>query len=252
MADDPSQEQGSAVEEPVRQLFRQGRFADAVPVIQEHLEAEPTDAYAYELMADALKYAGDKGGCAAALTRASEVWAGLGRTIESIAAQKKAVKLGVDPDFSKIRGADAPVRVETPLLDDLADDEFASLVQKLDSRTFTPGDVIVKEGESGDTMFVVVRGRVEVVLGSGATEKELAQLGAGEFFGESALLSGRPRTATVRAAVATECLALSRADFEEVATSHPRVREVVEDFNRRRAEATVATLMGRKPDEDAS
>lgn len=240
----------STIEESVRLLFRQGGYAEAVPVIRTHIAGEPSDIGAYELLADALRYSGDKPGAAAALATASDLYAKAGMPIQSIAAQKRVLKLGVEPDYSSIRTlmqqAPAAPRVPTPLFDDFSDDEFHAFVTRLAVKSFDAGEIVVAEGSPGDSMFVLASGALEVVTGQGAREVKLADLVPGDFFGEAALLSGRPRTATCRATAATECLVLSREDYDDMVTMHPRVKEVMEDFNRRRAESTVDALIRKK------
>lgn len=61
------------------------------------------------------------------------------------------------------------------------------------------GEVIVRQGELGDCMYVVQSGEVEVVTGSVGHERRLALLGAGDFFGEMAVFEKEVRSATVRA-----------------------------------------------------
>jgi len=61
------------------------------------------------------------------------------------------------------------------------------------------GTVIFRQGDSGDEMFVISAGRVRLTLGGHGHEKEIAVLGAGDFFGELSLLSGMARTATAEA-----------------------------------------------------
>lgn len=88
-------------------------------------------------------------------------------------------------------------------------------------REFKAGDVIVREGELGVAFYVVARGHVDVVkdLGSG-TEQVVAHLGAGQFFGEMALFDNQVRSHSVRAAEDTECLVLTKWDFNaELSTS---------------------------------
>lgn len=249
MSEAEPEELKSEIDEQVRLSFRQGQYAEAVPVIQEHLAANPADTPAYELMATALKFSGDKEGAAGALMTACESYAAAGQTLQSIAAQKKAMKLGVEPDYSAIRGA-APVveRVPTPLLDELDDEEFTELATELQPHEFGEGELVVEEGAAGDSMFVITSGRVSVSTKKGEDSVELAQLGPGDFFGEAALLSGRPRTATIRAISATDCLELTRSALDRVIARHARVREVMDAFNRRRAAATIETLLGRKVD----
>ncbi len=81
-------------------------------------------------------------------------------------------------------------------------------------RRFTPGDVVVKEGDDAVAFYVVCEGQLDVVKGLGQkAERVVATLNPGDFFGEMALLDGFPRAASVRAATDCECLGLTRWDF---------------------------------------
>ena len=253
--DKPAEPQKSDIEDMVRLMFRQGKYADSVAVIRGHLVNHTDDVAAYELMADALRYSGDKAGSAGALATASELYARAGMTIQSIAAQKRVMKLGVEPDFSACRVETAAVdfgaeaaddRVHTPLFDDLSDIEFREVAERLESQTHAAGDVVVGEGDPGDSMFVIVRGRMSVSTAMRGADVVLAELGAGDFFGEAALLSGRPRTATIRAATDAECLVLSAASYQALTLRLPRMKQVMEQFNARRAASTIETLIKKK------
>ena len=170
MAEQDGEELKSAIDEEIRQMFRQGQYSDAVPVIQQHLAANGEDVPAYDLMATALKFSGDKAGAAGALMTASDLWASQGNSLQSVAAQKKAMQLGVDPDYSAARacapGQEAQ-RVPTPLLDELSDEEFTELAAGLESREYEEGAVIVAEGAPGDSMFIVTSGRLSVTTAKG-------------------------------------------------------------------------------------
>ncbi|MCB1549227.1 MAG: ion transporter [Hyphomicrobiaceae bacterium] len=101
----------------------------------------------------------------------------------------------------------------------------AQIMTLLYSRTYEGGSVIVRVGEPGNSMFFLASGEVLVEADEGEV-----RLGEGEFFGELALLEGRPRTHTVTAATRCRLLILDREDFERLARRHPvilqRVREV--------------------------
>jgi CRP/FNR family cyclic AMP-dependent transcriptional regulator len=78
-------------------------------------------------------------------------------------------------------------------------------------KTFQPGEAIVEEGHTGNGLYVVLSGRVAVVKSEGTGRAQvLATLGAGEPFGELALLGEWRRTATVRALDETTCLGMDR------------------------------------------
>lgn len=234
----------SPVDEKVRLMFRQGHYADAVPFLKDWLQGHSQDAPAWELLADAMRFSGDKGGSAAALANAADRYNDAGMTIQSIAAQKKLNKLGVAPDFGKLKMAAA--RVRTPLFDQLSEDEFEDVAESLESQRFESGQSIVREGEPGAAMFILVRGKAEVLTRQGTEEVKLAELGGGDFFGESSLLSGRPRTATVRARTDVECLVLSKDEYEAAIARHPRILEVMEKFNADRAASAVEQLLRKR------
>jgi CRP-like cAMP-binding protein len=99
-------------------------------------------------------------------------------------------------------------------------------------RDCAPGDVIMRQGEEGGSLFVVVHGRVQVVAES--PHRELASLGEGAFFGELALLTNFPRSATVIAAEPTQLLEISRELVSEIVQRSPDVLKTLLRFFRDR------------------
>jgi len=80
-------------------------------------------------------------------------------------------------------------------------------------RVFENGQVIVSQGESGDCMYVILHGAVEVLRTEGGREIPLTVLGAGDVFGEMALFGGEPRSATVRAKGEARLLTVDKRGF---------------------------------------
>ncbi|NWG00890.1 MAG: cyclic nucleotide-binding domain-containing protein [Thermoanaerobaculaceae bacterium] len=120
------------------------------------------------------------------------------------------------------------------------------LLSSTSVRSFSPGEIIVREGDPGVSLFLIEAGTVEVRTNDPAgREVVLAQLGPGEFFGEVAVLTGRPRTATIVACEAVTLIEILAEDLERIVAAHPRVRTVLEEFYQRRARATVETMVQR-------
>jgi uncharacterized protein YhbP (UPF0306 family) len=86
----------------------------------------------------------------------------------------------------------------------------------LQPMTADAGEVIVRQGAPADKFFVVVEGEVEVVRDSDGGEEELARLGPGSFFGEVAIITGRSRTATVRATQPARLLSMDGDTFRAI------------------------------------
>jgi monovalent cation:H+ antiporter, CPA1 family len=117
---------------------------------------------------------------------------------------------------------------KVPFLRSLPADEFERIVELLRARTFLADDVIVREGDVGDSMFLIGRGVVRVSVGGGGTGiVPIATLLAGEFFGEMAVLSANPRSATVTAVTHCTLYELTRSDLEAVALACPALEAIL-------------------------
>lgn len=96
---------------------------------------------------------------------------------------------------------------------------------------FEPRETICHEGERGDWFYVVLDGEVEVLqAGAGGAEVPLGRLGRGECFGEIALVSDRPRTATVRSVTPVNVLAVDREAFQSLFANFPPLRGFFEQL----------------------
>jgi signal-transduction protein with cAMP-binding, CBS, and nucleotidyltransferase domain len=119
----------------------------------------------------------------------------------------------------------------SPLFGEFTREDLLAVIAGLRFLTFEPGDIIVGDQEPGDSLFVISSGRVKAfVKGAEGRYHEAREMGAGDFFGEIALLQGKPRTATVTAAESCELLELERDMVRSLAATRPRVREVLESF----------------------
>ena len=91
-------------------------------------------------------------------------------------------------------------------------------------RSFGPGELIVEEGRTGNGLYVIISGNVEAVKALGTDqERTVNRLGAGEVFGEMALLGEWPRTASIRVVDQVECLGIDRWVFLAQLERHPQV-----------------------------
>src|SRR5262249_39158674 len=96
---------------------------------------------------------------------------------------------------------------------------------------FEAGEVVFREGDRGDWLYVILDGEVEVLksIPEGG-ETRLTQLGPGECFGEIALVSDRPRSATVRSLTSVNLLAVDREAFHTLFSNFPPLRGFFEQL----------------------
>jgi len=95
------------------------------------------------------------------------------------------------------------------------------------------GERLIRKGDQGDSMYFIVSGEVEVDMETAAPK---GRLGAGDFFGEIALIADRERTATITALTACKLLVLHKEDFESFMDAHPDLKQAVRDAAKRRLE----------------
>lgn len=107
-------------------------------------------------------------------------------------------------------------------------DSLAELCQSFSSANYQPGSTIISEGDEGDLFYIIVRGRVEILKRIDDKDKRVKILEDGDFFGEIALLSNVPRTATVRTVEQTLLISLKRARFLELVASVPGMHDKLE------------------------
>jgi nucleotide-binding universal stress UspA family protein len=113
---------------------------------------------------------------------------------------------------------------QAPLFAALNQEDREHLGETARIRTYQPGELIVREGDTTTGCFIIASGEVEVVRGEHSAHPiVLTTLGAGEFFGEMAVIDDHPRSASVRALEATECVALGRAEFLETLQRRPQI-----------------------------
>lgn len=101
-----------------------------------------------------------------------------------------------------------------PFFNNMQDDEAKSLSKRLVLRRFGPDQIIFHHGDPGGLLYIIIKGKVKITHTTlDGQEAMLAIFGAGDFFGELALLDDSPRSATAEALEDTETLTLHREEF---------------------------------------
>jgi len=115
------------------------------------------------------------------------------------------------------------------LFRELDDATVALVADAMRSRRFRRGEVIFHVDDPGDALFVVTAGEIKIVLPSDETAEPviLTTIGEGGFFGELAVLDGRPRSASAIAVRTAETLVLRRSAFDRLVDAEPGLRRVL-------------------------
>ena len=125
------------------------------------------------------------------------------------------------------------------IFQDLAPAERARLASELETLTLRRGDVLVREGEPADALYVVVTGRFIVTIAG--RRQAISEIGPGQPVGEIAFLAGGVRTATVTALRDSLVLRLRRTEFEELSAKSPSIwHTLTVTLARRVAQANVS------------
>ena len=126
------------------------------------------------------------------------------------------VRLGegtsVDGDRADLLARKREVLAKMPLFARLTQREMLRIMQVADVRTFAPGAQVIREGDRGDELFIVLSGKARVTKGDVA----LTTFGVGDHFGEMSLIRSVPRSASVFADAACELIVVRRADFFDI------------------------------------
>jgi signal transduction histidine kinase len=108
-----------------------------------------------------------------------------------------------------------------PLFADLSEEDLERLYQMAETVSFPAGQLVLREGDQGDSLFVVLTGELEVTKRQGSQDILLALYKPGQFFGEMALLEQAPRSASVRTLQEGRLLVISQAAFQTLLSCSP-------------------------------
>ena len=113
---------------------------------------------------------------------------------------------------------------KVPIFSELSDSDLKKISEKLISRLYEKGKMILLEQSQGETFFIIISGVVKVTrLSDDGREVILAILGESDFFGEMSLLDGEGRSANIVANEQSEVVTLSRSDFLDCLQKYPKI-----------------------------
>jgi len=145
----------------------------------------------------------------------------------------------MDPAVNNVPSSNAK---KAEFLGDLEDEELWELLGRMDRLTFGPGEDIIREGDEGDSIYIISEGKVRVTVNVDNKVVLLAELGEQDFFGEVSFLTGKPRTATVTAADTTHIMELKRSEVDDLIKRYPNVEHVLDMFHKTRVADTISSI----------
>lgn len=128
----------------------------------------------------------------------------------------------------------------TDLFKEISVEKLFQIAASLVVQNFKAGEIIISQGDAGDSMFMIIDGKVSVEVENSLGKSALmATLEAGKSFGEMSLLDSRPRSATVKAIEDCKCLKLEGEELKRLATGDPEMALELAATLSRRLRATM-------------
>ncbi|MGE3466775.1 MAG: cyclic nucleotide-binding domain-containing protein, partial [Pyrinomonadaceae bacterium] len=124
----------------------------------------------------------------------------------------------------------------------LSEQEIEQLANVSTSRVYAPGEAIVRAGQEGTSMFVIIRGSVKVQIEERGVQRTVNTLKENAFFGEMSLLTGEPRSATVAATEESEVLRIDRSGLKNIFENNPNLVETITELIEERRQILQKTV----------
>ncbi|OGW40023.1 MAG: hypothetical protein A2Y97_09760 [Nitrospirae bacterium RBG_13_39_12] len=152
--------------------------------------------------------------------------------------------IGIQPEggLSEIRGDENLCSSISSLFSSMPEDEVKYLIEKIEPQIFPNRQMVLEEGDSGDSIFFIKSGSAKVIVHMLGKEIELAVLSAGDVFGEVAFLTGRTRTASVISLDQLEVVEFNKLILEDIFEKYPDVLEKLHDFYQCRIQDTLRKI----------
>ncbi len=140
----------------------------------------------------------------------------------------KTIRVGASPDADKEEVKLTPDSLRSfELFSELSDHKLEQIIMFSSIRKFAGGGVIVRKGEPGKSLYLIVEGHVTASVTVGGKKETLAEIGEGDFFGELALFTRMPRSADVYCDLPTITLVLDFDTLELMARELPELSSVI-------------------------
>jgi small-conductance mechanosensitive channel/CRP-like cAMP-binding protein len=136
---------------------------------------------------------------------------------------------------------------DDPFFQCLEDEQLDSLIERSQLNRFGRGERVIEEGAAGDSMFILLRGTAQVSVAKNGALIRVGVLRAGDCFGEMSLLTGEPRTATVRAEADCEVLEISKPVMSEVLHHAPECLDQLSELLAKRKMETEGIVRDATP-----
>ncbi|GAB6043375.1 cation:proton antiporter [Endothiovibrio diazotrophicus] len=153
------------------------------------------------------------------------------RVVEELEGEVRVLR---GSDLSPLRIGPEELLRKVPFFATTPKAEFERVAALLKRRMVPDDEAIIRQGEMGESLFLIARGVVRVSRADDGGERDLATLMAGDFFGEMALLHHAPRTATCRAVTPCALYELKRHDFDALRSACPAIQAALEEADSER------------------
>ena len=243
----------AAARERAESLFSRGKFREALATYEKLEEHGKKDPRIYMRMGDIAGKLGALSGAISYYKKAADSFIRLGFTLKAVAVCKMILSLDpgqkdVEAHLARLHGAETssgalPVVPRTPLFSDLSKEEFLEVLSMVRSLEFVPGAYVFREGDPGESIFLIAEGEVEVIGSAKDSAKVmLARLPEGSVFGEFGFFLGSRRTMDVRALTKATVLELTRDALNRIISKYGRVEAVLFDFYKERVVDTLLAM----------
>jgi cAMP-dependent protein kinase regulator len=232
--------------EEALQALSRGEWKKALESLRNHCAQRPEDFRSRLKVAELLERLGQREEAVQMYRKVAEGYASDGFILQAISVNKMILRINPSSkDVSerlahlyseKIREA-KPARPfpHIPLFSELEKQELQLLLSHIQSKTYQKDSLICREGEGGDSLFVISRGEVAIIKQApGGKETRVQNLKDGDFFGEFGFFIDQKRHATVKAITDCELLEISRNGLHEMIKVHPRLNEVLQNLFKER------------------
>ena len=246
-----------ALREKGQRFINTGELAKALEAFKQLAEVNPGDFQVQVQIGDLLRKVGRE---AESLIRYKYVlpeYVKKGLFLQAIALGKLILKIEPDDEETlqvlkdlssrkadllsqkEVKGTSVPL-----LFADLSEEEFQQVLARIKSYQVDKEGLICKEGEKGDSIYVVTQGKVGIYKYTIKEKKEvlLNTLEAGDFFGEFSFFSHQRRSASVRALTDVSLLEMTQEDFDEIKRVYPNIAEVLMTLYKKRVVDTILAL----------